>query len=748
MSKPKQKPWNLEIYRGFDSEFKEEQLLLNYPIQEFLDSEDKFFLVGAKGLGKTLFLRYKSYLYHNRYGDSFKFNASQTELTENLNIHADTFSKEELLQYRDESIWRLIWELALWIMLFRLIKAPLNTRLEKMIESADEFSNIVAQLLNHRQKIELYKSFVREFQQQKGKIQSAVVLFIDDVDQALQDLLNAPHHTDIYYAGMQNPSVEVWVSAQMGLIGAVYNLSRQNAHIKIYATVRREAFEAYDGQMKINYRQSLSILHYNKREIEEIFEKNIQLIEPGKLFNPKGSTWMSRFLGFDEFPHRFAVGPDDNIRVEKSFNFIYRHTYGRPREIVMMGKELSDLASGLSYRGMSDEERFAEIRVVVNKVSNELLQQYKQEIIPYLDEFHLQQFIETVRSNVIPKEDFRLFDQDLLRQYFNLGLIGYVKPINHSGKLKQVFNPPAVYNYRKYLLLPATDYLLIHSTMDNLLLEQHTYGGFHNPYNIIGDGYDFYARIDNPIYNIEYYLPVNIIGNRYYAMSESSGHSFPLGNIYQNFFSFDNALRRYERFQMHSKTAEHVLGLLGRICYCHLLQKKYQSDYYGRKEKEYLDALIEYRYIYSRKYNSEIPDDHSEAGLDCFMDKLIGRYITLVTYLVLDFRIEWIHGLLNKGRFEFVKSKHPKEKDSAFAYLSRSFFIRELKRDEPRNPANHTHRQAKQRVFSYLSKWEKDNIQAFIRNASDEVHYLSWIEDETHKVWLREHVLARLWKPE
>ena len=31
----KHKPWNLEIYRGFDSDFNEDQLLVNHPIREF-----------------------------------------------------------------------------------------------------------------------------------------------------------------------------------------------------------------------------------------------------------------------------------------------------------------------------------------------------------------------------------------------------------------------------------------------------------------------------------------------------------------------------------------------------------------------------------------------------------------------------------------------------------------------------------------------------------------------------------------
>jgi len=742
----KHKPWNIEIYRGFDSDFTEDQLLVNRPIREFLDSEDKFFLVGAKGLGKTLFLRYKSFLYHNKYGSLPQYTPSQSEMTDNLRIHTNTFSKEDLLRFRDGSLWCTIWEISLWIILFQRIKSPIPPRLEKLIFSSNDLSSILGHLLNNRNQIDQFKAFISEFQNQRSKIQNAVVLFIDDVDQALHHLLKTPHYTDSFFGDEQSPSVEVWVNAQAGLMDAVYNLNRQNAHIKIYATIRKEAFEAFEGQMKINYQHFVSTLDYTKGEIKEIFEKNIQLIKSADLTDRFAQTPTARFLGFDEFPHRFAESPDGTRRIEKVFDFIYRHTYGRPREIVFMGARLGYLTVTPEYKEATDEERHEQVRAIVNQVSNELFQQYTQEVVPYWDEARLLHFVASVRSNVIVKEDFRLFDQDMLSQYHNLGLIGHVKLVNHKGGLQQFFKPPATYNYRRLGSLPITEYLLIHSTMDKLLLDQHTYGGFHNPYNIIGNGYDFYPRVDNPIFDNEYYIPKDVLGNRFRSASESSGHIFPLENIYRNFFAFDkaDAMSRYERFQSQMKIAEQALGLLGRVCYSHRLEKEYKTGLYATKKTEN-NVALSHLHI-SRTYNSAIPNDHSDQALDCFLDKIFGRYITLCCYLVLDLRLEWIHNLLTRGKFEF--SHKGQKKDTAMAYLSRSFFIRDLKIDEPRDPGNHHHRQLKQRIFSYLSPWEQNALRNFIRNASDEVKYLAWIEDPAHKAWLRDHVLNRIWKPD
>lgn len=737
------KPWNLDAYRNYDGDTTEEHLLVNKPIREFLDNDDKFYLIGAKGLGKTLFLRYKSYRYHEKYHDSVRFNTGQNELTENLRIHPDTLSKEELLRFRDLSIWQLIWELTLWIVVFRLYNQPMSTALEKLIGQSKELSTILTRLLNNRNKIEQYRAFASEFQEKKSLIKDAVMIFIDDVDQTLHDFLLVHHPSDEFFEGKQSPSVDTWVNAQIGLIGAIYNLNRQNAHIKIYASIRREAFEAMEGEMKINYMQHASVLEYNKNEIRVIFEKNIQLIESAQRLDPYGATPISSFLGFDEMSHRFAVDLHSNKRKESAFNFIFRHTYGRPREIVLIGQKLDALVSTEPYRTASLDDRIDMARMLVNTESRELLQQYKREIIPYFKEDKLNAFIEQVRSNVITKEDMARLDYETIREYYNLGLIGYVRPNSHTNILKQFFKRPATYNYRINQPMPETDYLLIHSTMDARLVEKHTYGNFYNKYNIIGDDYEFLPVIDNYIHATEHYLPPDVSGNRMKAGNESAGHHFPLEDIYGSFFQFDQSPKWHDKLMMQWNTAGSILGLLGRICFCKRLGKQFDRDLYAGKMQTYLTELGRYPLV--RQYNAELPDAASENSLDRFLHKLIGRYITLGCYLVLDLRIEWIHELLTSGKFDFSINSN---KDSAFSYLSRSFYIRELKKEEPRNPDNPEHRLMKQRIFNSLSPFEQEGIRNFIRDASDEVNYVDWLEPDAHKNWLKEQVFVHIWRPE
>lgn len=739
----KPSPWNLDAFRYFSGDEAENHLLVNQPIREFLTRIDKFFLIGAKGLGKTLFLRYKSHNYLNEYGDSIKFNASQAQLTENLDIHANTFAKEELLKFQHESLWSLLWQLALWTMVFRICKEPINPKLDRIIDHASSLSPILARLLNNRKNIGLYKEFLTEYQDKRHLIQSGVMLFIDDVDQALHNFLRVDHPSDGYYEGERNPSVETWISAQMGLIGAIYNMSRQNTHIKIYATIRREAFEGYDGELKINYEQHAVKLSYNKEEIKEIFLKNIQLIDNQLLINKTSNNPFERFLGFENMPHGFATDANGLKRDENVFDFIYRHTYGRPREIVKMGYEIYSIVTNNYYTKFSHEERIKEIRAKVNRESHDLFLQYCQEIIPFFSIDELSGFVDRINGNVITKEELSKINQQTLRLYINLGLVGYTRSENHKATLIQEFRPPAIYNYRVQDTLPDSEYFLVHSSLDTTLLRHHPYGQFYNKYNIIGNGYPFYPQIAQTVYKFDYYLPHEVSGNRMNALSEAGGHpSFPLAKYYKHCFQFDDEPNRPGHIAQQYIIAENILSLLSKICMSYRLEKQFKEESYSKKRSEFFLEMSKYHYM--RKYNSVLKEAMIEKDLDKFIDKLIGRFITLGSYLFLDMRITWIHDLFRTGKFAFT----PEPNEASFSYITRSFFIRDIRREEPRELHNPLHRSIKQSIFKYLSRHEQDCLTRFAKNAIDEVAVMDWLEDKSHVEWLRENVLNKIWQPE
>jgi hypothetical protein len=63
-------------------------------------------------------------------------------------------------------------------------------------------------------------------------IHSAAYVFIDGFDQTLTDVFT-PNN------------LEAWRSAQIGLVLAAHHLNTENQHIKVFASIRQEAFAGY-----------------------------------------------------------------------------------------------------------------------------------------------------------------------------------------------------------------------------------------------------------------------------------------------------------------------------------------------------------------------------------------------------------------------------------------------------------------------------------------------------------------------
>ncbi|MBK7939411.1 MAG: hypothetical protein IPJ82_21045 [Lewinellaceae bacterium] len=256
--------------------------------------------------------------------------------------------------------------LTLWTLTFKIYGLDINPDLEKMIHKASKLSSIFSELLSNRDKIPLFPRWINEFVDRASEIKSGVSIFVDDVDQAFETIMINNHHYNSFYLEDQSkPAVEIWVNGQNALFSSIYSIHRQNRHVKIFATVRTEAFHCLKVALKPNYLHHSVVLHYDKWNIEEIFNKNIQLIPKEKLAKPEGKTWIEKFLGFEEMPHRFAKDHLGNPRIETSFNFIFRHTYGRPREIVQMGSSLHNLVTQPHYKSLKLYNKIEEVRANV-----------------------------------------------------------------------------------------------------------------------------------------------------------------------------------------------------------------------------------------------------------------------------------------------------------------------------------------------------------------------------------------------
>ncbi len=478
-------------------------IYVNRLIKNYLrtgNHDHNFVLVGPKGIGKTLFLNLKSYLYRNDSHDKgLLFYPSSGQLCENLMLDNNQLSKKDLLRFSGYSIWAKIWRLVLSIIACQVnhVREEEDKLLIDLMENNRSLSTLITTILMNRNMLDKYLERLRTLTQKIERINNGICIFIDNIDQALGQFLTDYDKTDFDDMRVP-PAVEVWTGAQMGLLAAIYEINRHNSHIKIFSTIRSEAFICLDDQMKLNYKNYTTSLKYTKDEVKLIFEKNIDLMDPEEYVCPEADDKVERFLGVKKVGHTAAKFPSGTYRVEKPFDFLYRHSFGRPREMVLMGSSLYNYVVGSpGYDLDKPKDRVSKIRSEVNKVSDEILDNYLNEIIPKFDRSQLNQFIKVIQSNVIPSDYILKEQRDLAEHYFSIGLLGFTqKTLNGKDNLLQKFLPAAEYSYKENVTLPNTKFFVTHPCLDKTLAKVLDLR-YYNSFNIIGPNKKF---VDHPEY--------------------------------------------------------------------------------------------------------------------------------------------------------------------------------------------------------------------------------------------------------
>ncbi|HEV7736647.1 MAG TPA: hypothetical protein VGO47_04650, partial [Chlamydiales bacterium] len=285
-------------------------------------------------------------------------------------------------------------------------------------------------------------------------------------------------------------SEDVWINAQLGMMKIARDICQRHKHIKIFVSIRSEAFNNLEAQTSLQYQNISSILTYTKTQIQEIFEQNIAITEKQKLARADAVDSIERFVGFSKMDHRF-VRDNGRPRKEETFDFIYRHTFGRPREIVLMGSKIEEISPRERNR---DNEA---VREVVNSVGGDvLLQQLKREIIPYFESEVFNKFCELVGSNVISTEQAKIisaeisdgmgFQGDVFSYLYSIGLVGTTEWNFRRNQFAQKFLPVGHYSLSANIPPKASKYFVIHSAVDKTLRDIHG-RHFYNDNNIIGN---------------------------------------------------------------------------------------------------------------------------------------------------------------------------------------------------------------------------------------------------------------------
>lgn len=372
------------------SDFNENVLFKTMTVNSFINNQKMLGIEGPKGLGKTFLLKCKRIMSQNS-GVYCMPRDAMCDILDKVTLN------ESMARFlEDYSNWIDLWKLSICISLHKeFIKTGLIEELgaeEDKLYWEIYYSNylitpcqIMNWLLNCQRtdvrkiqtRIPLYMAII------KSRIRSAVHIYIDKTDQALRDHLHYIGGESKMSRGPTNNSF--WMFGQLALAEAAYSIYIQNNHIKVYFSIRSEALvgAASDTDLYLQLQSYIVKLEYTHQEIQGMFNHYIALEDDNWLVKPhmKNSDPEMAFTGLNKIGHGYVKGKGDTLQKESVFDYIFRHTLKRPRDIMHICHKLcySSLRCDLSQ-----DQKTKIIRHIVNQESRLLLQSYIREIGPFV----------------------------------------------------------------------------------------------------------------------------------------------------------------------------------------------------------------------------------------------------------------------------------------------------------------------------------------------------------------------------
>lgn len=277
------------------------------------------------------------------------------------------------------------------------------------------------------------------------RINRPVTLFVDKIEE--------PFNRGYYKIAGGSDAAEgkynssIWAYSQLSFAEAVYILYSGRHHIKIFYSIRQEAL--YGGELisiefsKI-FKEMILKIEYSYQDLENMFKKYVSLEDDNNLYNPgyKKSNAGLALCGVDRIMHRSG-------KSESLWAYMYRHSLGRPRDIMEMGIALYDNIVS-KRRPTSPKDRTRECRHWINQISTRICKEYIHGLEPFMgfDENivfgqTLEKFLALLPTNVFTLESATQychianqktdnFDcancgcMHFFSTLYNIGLIGYI----------------------------------------------------------------------------------------------------------------------------------------------------------------------------------------------------------------------------------------------------------------------------------------------------------------------------------
>lgn len=442
-------PWPLDADNLEIDDDSEKYLVLAKIYKEFLESRSESTVLAAnKGMGKTTLLRLKrKYIQKNPPGEVIPTNQSF------LDTLTPLLSTPSVKQLDNSEIWRDLWICSI---LLSIISH----------KTQDEIDNIISRLPSQGIEDQALVKYIKEikpsskfppsffltrfigsgipaFQRhcksysnlQYVLTDASYIIFIDALDQCISG-------TAVMY---NDPSI--WISSQHGLLHALHSFKLINKHIKIFASIRVEAWRSFNSQNRANIDGFVLEIKLDEHHFEDAFRMAVSLYENG--------ITLEEWCGGSEYENKAYN------KTEKIFSYIYRHSVPTLRALMMIGRALhwnttfkiNGLKHHVLHQTLENDAAFYASYTYLNEMCwvmdtlttqrfYSLAKLFKSNIFKYDDLVRLNQVF--AKKNSLAEDLSHPFCELL-----NIGLLGIVKQNGRENRYSPCFKKPWEFEWVK-----------------------------------------------------------------------------------------------------------------------------------------------------------------------------------------------------------------------------------------------------------------------------------------------------------
>lgn len=446
----------------------------NALVKEFVSSESRHFVSGAKGCGKTLLLTYKRARIAERYAGHRDGDSRGVILVPEGRPYLDLMgdlrnvgrSNQALMANPSDA--KRLWGFALRLSAVSYHPAEsledqtleaLPPRLRPVAKGRRTEPTVVLKEVLQLTTTQIHKLLDETempLEHAVRSMHSAIMFFIDKTDQALRAV-----------------GRDAWVAMQAGLVEAAWDLMNTNAHIKVFATIREEAFSSYESDIKTNLFGATTSIRYTKADLRGMLERLTTFYEGLPLLD---------FVTID------VVTAPGAAQTEGVFDFLFRHTLGRPRDLVILASELSRQRAELDERRLKQIVYETSAGILVSNVFDEM--RVFLEVLA--DRASRTRFLATLPYGVLTRDDLievwckhhgveREYYDDYgktspevfhpFRELYDCGLLGIVRDDPFEDGRRQAFKQPHEPIATARFDLPRSTVYLLHPSLQALILE-------------------------------------------------------------------------------------------------------------------------------------------------------------------------------------------------------------------------------------------------------------------------------------